>query len=114
MYQNVVMQAWEGVVCKVVRPPLERQSFGAFGDGTMWGRWYAWLVGNLSYFDDIIEFKKNGAALTSRGPGTWQQDSTHPLAIWLDWPSEKPVMLGGREGAVPTAQRWLLQFNDDR
>jgi len=115
-YHGTVIHHWEGVVCEV-----KGNSSVAASQETMAtmfkpqpGRVYAWYEESLWYPDDSLDFRLNGLAATSRGPGRWRADAHEVRALWLEWPAQRPTRLGGPAGAAkPKEQTWFLQFDAD-
>ncbi|CAK9107495.1 unnamed protein product [Durusdinium trenchii] len=106
-YRDQVIDSWEGVICEVMSNqsdvPMQR----------ILGKWYTWFMSNLWESDDVIEFQKAGSCATSRGPGKWRLDHSQDRIMWLEWPSHKPLSMGGSNPERPVLEAWRLQFDEE-
>lgn len=106
-YGDRVIDSWEGVICEVTgnqsQVPMNR----------IFGKWYTWFESNLWESDDVIEFQNSGACATSRGPGKWRLDQTQERVLWMEWPSHKPIPMGGQNPARPVLDPWFLKFDEE-
>lgn len=107
-YHDKLVSNWEGVICQVVQQSAVGKQDN---DAPMHHQSYSWLVDSWEAEDAII-FRDDGSCVTSRGPGIWRRDQQHDHAVWLEWPSHKPIALGGPD--IPQKnQSWFLQFDSE-
>ena len=120
---DTVVDFWEGVICKVLKPAAAKNSIATSEDKQakalcMIGPRFYWLESGLVCDHLQLQFNMDGVVNTSRGLGHWQRDLSNELGFFVVWPS--PALDSSNVDAAappiaeaePTKYSWYFQFDE--